>query len=704
MEDKPEQPSSPSPPNPNATNPSHSQSASRPHSRSQSSTGGRPSNRRRRTEFHLPDGTKVLVALPSNVDALRKKHSLYTHTHSPTHSHGHNHNHHHSHEPRTQIEIVIHGSEEHTTYLQRAREHAERRAQEMRERLGADLLEEWDGLQEELGEYQRMMERAVMAGSGSSRLNANFERFGFDAQLRTGNGGNLSDEETEVGGGDGVSSSSGTDWSERRREGTTIKLFKRPVIKQYFHRGLLWRSSEETKVMSFELFFDLLYVGIIAINGDNASEHADGQSLLRFVVTFGLSWKIWTDVQQFISWFDSDDVAHRVEIVFLIACLLGLTTNTLQTFNHEYDTYSQLIGFFLAARLFLAVHAAYITFMLPLVRGMMVSQILITLSAAALWIASIHVHMPSRLGLTFTALAIELFGGAIHVGLFRYGRSHSGPLANRIEKLFDFYPAINIEHKVERTNAFVSLVFGYSVVSGLYQNAGFGLNAFLGKAVLGLVQAFTFNWLYFEVDGSNIHTHAIRRHVNAAFLWQNAHLTFIMGYILASAALSKLVVAADCRDSPLETLTEFYQLRSEEHVSLGLRFYYCTGLAVALLSMGLISFAHEHKLPVTCRLPKWVRLANRVAVCVVLFALPAAQGVDSLNLIGITTSLSVWVLLVELWGKSCREEAFWGDCQEARCYTAKCSKRRLEDAIKSDGEVDVVELGRGEKTGGVDIS
>jgi hypothetical protein len=380
-----------------------------------------------------------------------------------------------------------------------------------------------------------------------------------------------------------------------------------------------------------------------------------------------------------------------------------VTTNTLQTFDEHYDTYSQLVGFFLAARLFQALHAAYIGFMLPLVRAMMISQILLALVAAALWIASIHVEMPSRLGLTFTALAIELFGSAIHVGLFRYSRTHNTPLANRIERFFDFYPAINIEHKVERTNAFVSLVLGYSVVGVLFQNAGYGLNAFLGKAVLGLVQAFVFNWLYFEVDGTNVHTHAIRRHVNAAFLWQNAHLTFIMGYILASAALSKLVVAADCRDSPAETLTELYRGRSEEHVAIGLRFYYCTGLAVALLSMGLIAFSHEHKLPITCRLPKWVRLANRLAVCVILFALPAAQEVNSLNLISITTCLSVWVLLVELWGKSCPDEAFWGDAKPC-CYTARCSRRELEDAMKSDGEVDVLELGKSEKTGGMDVS
>jgi hypothetical protein len=33
------------------------------------------------------------------------------------------------------------------------------------------------------------------------------------------------------------------------------------------------------------------------------------------------------------------------------------------------------------------------------------------------------------------------------------------------DRVFEFFPAINIEHRVERTNAFVSLVFGASNAS-----------------------------------------------------------------------------------------------------------------------------------------------------------------------------------------------------------------------------------------------
>jgi hypothetical protein len=38
-------------------------------------------------------------------------------------------------------------------------------------------------------------------------------------------------------------------------------------------------------------------------------------------------------------------------------------------------------------------------------------------------------------------------------------------------------------------------VFGYSILTILFQSrASFGINAFFGKGVLGLIQAFIFNW------------------------------------------------------------------------------------------------------------------------------------------------------------------------------------------------------------------
>ncbi|KAF6817072.1 hypothetical protein CMUS01_12166 [Colletotrichum musicola] len=87
-----------------------------------------------------------------------------------------------------------------------------------------------------------------------------------------------------------------TEWDDRNTV-QTINLCKRPVIEQHFHKGLLQRASEETSVMGFELFFYLLY---------------------------------------------ADDVAQRVAIIFVFACLLGIATNMIQRVSEEaeHNTYA----------------------------------------------------------------------------------------------------------------------------------------------------------------------------------------------------------------------------------------------------------------------------------------------------------------------------------------------------------------------------
>lgn len=89
-------------------------------------------------------------------------------------------------------------------------------------------------------------------------------------------------------------------------------------------------------------------------------------------------------------------------------------------------------------------------------------------------------------------------------------------------------------------NAFITLVFGHIVLSVLYQSsAHMGLNAyvqrfynsnfrFFGKAALSMTIAYGLNWLYFDVDNSNLESHAIRRHIFSSMIYSLAHLPFIM--------------------------------------------------------------------------------------------------------------------------------------------------------------------------------
>lgn len=43
------------------------------------------------------------------------------------------------------------------------------------------------------------------------------------------------------------------DWEAERTTGYTLKFYRKPVVRQYFHKGLLWRAPESEEVASFEV-------------------------------------------------------------------------------------------------------------------------------------------------------------------------------------------------------------------------------------------------------------------------------------------------------------------------------------------------------------------------------------------------------------------------------------------------------------------
>lgn len=187
--------------------------------------------RRRPQELLLPDGRKIIVTLPEDLEDIRRKY------------------------PRDddfQVEVVVHGSIEHGQYLRQSRDHHEERRQLLREQHGP-AFEEWENVQTQLSSVTAELERLENQASG---LYGNFSKFGYDAAVRT-----YSDEDPPV-------ASSHTSISEKTRgprdqegdrHGETTKLFKRPVVRQWFHQGLLWRASEQTEIMAIELFLDLVY-------------------------------------------------------------------------------------------------------------------------------------------------------------------------------------------------------------------------------------------------------------------------------------------------------------------------------------------------------------------------------------------------------------------------------------------------------------
>lgn len=533
-----------------------------------------------------------------------------------------------------------------------------------------------------------------MISEHAVQLDANFSKYGYSAHLRTKEGADSLHSSSE-------STFEKETWHAERKLGETMRFYQKPIVRQYFHKGLLWRAKEAQEVASYELFIDLFYVGIIAITGDTAAEHPTGESLLRFAITFIMGWKFWSDIGLLISWFDSDDILRRCSVLFILTCLLGFTTNMASAFEH---TYTPLVAFYLAARLFMTVSMFWYAWSIPMVRGSMIGNGVISLMPAALWIGSIHVEEPAKQGLIWVAIILDLFGHFIMIFIQRPGPTMTKLLPKKINESLEFFPGTNIEHRIERTNAFVTLVFGSCVLGLLYQsNVEMGINAFFGKAVLGLIQAFVFNWIYFEIDSFNLHTHAIRRHVFSALTWFSVHLPFIMSFVLSASALAVLVRAHDCPDAPLDSLFETFIPRSEDHITDGLQWFYCGGLGISLFCLAIIALTHTHRKIPNQRLRKETRLAFRAIVSIAIICLPKAH-LNSLQLVATATGLVLSVLVVELIGMSCwGENIFWEkNCRRAQAhYEAKCGVRReeLEKSVKEGKVLNVEEIARRERGG-----
>lgn len=208
-----------------------------------------------------------------------------------------------------------------------------------------------DQIQNDMADVARELDKIT---SSPVELEANFDRFGYDVRIRT-HDGDATSEDGKPGAGDELADGALSQGitlkkngkSPKEQKSTTMKIWRTPVLRQYFHNGRLYRARSMEEVASCELFVDLLYVGIIAFNGDKATEDPTGLGFLRFCVsrfqsteenvqilaltlapyqvTFIPSWKIWSDVAVLVSQFETDDIFQRCSILFILACLVGYT-------------------------------------------------------------------------------------------------------------------------------------------------------------------------------------------------------------------------------------------------------------------------------------------------------------------------------------------------------------------------------------------
>lgn len=211
------------------------------------------------------------------------------------------------------FDVVLHGSPEHLDMMHELRAHHSSAHDDLKQEH-ADTFSKFQAVQNQLDLIDAELH---LLTDDSVALDASFDKFGYSARLRT-----LDHADSDV---PEMHSTSMAVAEQQDRTVNPFKFFKKPQIRQYFHKGLVWRSSKPGEVASFELFIDLVYVGVIDIIGEKAVESATGLSLLHFCITMSIAAKIWTDMTMIINFFDMDDIFQRISFAFYLVCLSGYT-------------------------------------------------------------------------------------------------------------------------------------------------------------------------------------------------------------------------------------------------------------------------------------------------------------------------------------------------------------------------------------------
>ncbi|KAM0792278.1 hypothetical protein ACM66B_004969 [Microbotryomycetes sp. NB124-2] len=472
-------------------------------------------------------------------------------------------------------------------------------------------------------------------------------------------------------------------------------IFQPPVVRQYIQNGRLFREREERTPDRFELFLDLVLVGVVHQLADVALEGgSNGATTAKIVICFYVCWSIWSDTRTWSNQSGVDDVTQRVQVLAILICLCGFSVNAAAievgsgsvaeeatsaahrfvrraaeaVTGHDASTTSGAEGaiehherqhavvaataFFLVAKLIrILTYVGYAVWM-PEFRASHLSRVAGLVAVSLIFLGCLiakdirTVAIIAGVGAIFEIALKFTVGIAVAIERHRYMRRQRDADESELAEASFIntkgrkLPAFNLEHMVERTAAFVTVVLGESIVSLLFtaRQGSFGLSDEFARAIFGLTIAFTLNAVFYDSALSRKFTHAIRRHWITHILWDVAHYPLCTGLILSSAALHRMV--SESQASPRAT-----------------HWQYGGGLAVSLACIAVIGLLHESLDPAgVSRLNQFARAGLRLAVALIFVLLPLANWSTNLSYLGTNLGVFAAMVVFEIWIKLGREQ------------------------------------------------
>lgn len=285
--------------------------------------------------------------------------------------------------------------------------------------------------------------------------------------------------------------------------------------------------SEHRQVSFLELFYDLVYVVLIAELTHALAHHIDLQHIAEFSFLFIFAWWAWINGTAYHDLHGNNDMRTRIFTflqMFAIAAMAVFAHDALGEtsagFALSYAGF-QLILTYLWWRT--GVHDPDHR---PLSRPYALAFLITTL----LFVASVFVEPPNRFYIWLVAILISV---ALPLYLLRLGRNTPAVQA-QIQLSMTATASL-----VERFGLFTIIVLGEVIVGVVQGVASYhDLNWQAGGiGALGMMIAFGIWWLYFDFV-----SHRIPRHGTLwVYLWSYAHLPVTAGIAMVGAAIVNVV-------------------------------------------------------------------------------------------------------------------------------------------------------------------
>ena len=377
---------------------------------------------------------------------------------------------------------------------------------------------------------------------------------------------------------------------------TTVKLWQKPELRRDED------ESRERKVSWLELFYDLVFVVIIAQLSHGLARDVSWHGLLTFVLPFVPAWWLWIGGTIYAERFETEDVIHRL---FMFLQMIPVAAMAV-FLHHGLDEYSG--GFAVAyalGRVLLICMWVRGGFHNPEARRVTNMFAVGFSTSVILFLGSLLVPTPVRYVLWSLALLIDLVTPLTTI-------PHQRAL-----------PRFSSDHLPERLGLFTIIVLGETivgVVSGLAEIHHLTLEIGV-VGLLGMALAFGLWWLYFD----GVSHHPPRPGLRWSLARNYLHLPLVLGITAVGAAVLQVVGHTD------------------HGVEGSVRWLLCGATAVVLVCLDLLTRVVDTEGPGPGRLSR-ARLTFPVATVSVLALAVLGGALGSVALLGCL--LGVLMLLI----------------------------------------------------------